>query len=101
MKTNIKQRNIKIIAEVHPQHMGSINELERMMLQCKMGGADFVKVQLYSSQSLFNNNDRNFLELKKEEFLRIVNYSRDIGIKLFASVFDEESFSVSFAEILW
>ena len=92
MKTNIKQRNIKIIAEVHPQHMGSINELERMMLQCKMGGADFVKVQLYSSQSLFNNNDRNFLELKKEEFLRIVNYSRNIGIRLFASVFDEERF---------
>ena len=78
MKTNIKQRNIKIIAEVHPQHMGSINELERMMLQCKMGGADFVKVQLYSCQSLFNNNDRNFLELKKEEFLRIVNYLRTL-----------------------
>ena len=68
MKTNIKQRNIKIIAEVHPQHMGSIYELERMILQCKMGGADFVKVQLYSSQNLFNNNDRNFLELKKDEY---------------------------------
>ena len=92
METNTKQRKIKIIAEVHPQHMGSIEELERMILQCKMGGADFVKVQLYSSKNLFNDDKRNYLELKTE-FLRIVKYSKNIGIKLFASVFDEERFN--------
>jgi len=93
METNTKQRKIKIIAEVHPQHMGSIEELERMILQCKMGGADFVKVQLYSSKNLFNDDKRNYLELKKTEFLRIVKYSKNIGIKLFASIFDEERFN--------
>ena len=64
MKTNTQQRSVKIIAEIHPQHMGSMDEI-KMILQCKINGADYVKVQLYSSQKLFQNNDREFLELKK------------------------------------
>ena len=48
MKKNIDQRKVKIIAEIHPQHMGSIEEIERMILQCKIGGADYVKVQFYN-----------------------------------------------------
>ena len=60
MKTNKIQRKVKIIAEVHPQFMGSMNELERMIIQCKANGADYVKVQLYNSKKLFNNNDREF-----------------------------------------
>lgn len=90
MKTNIQQRSVKIIAEIHPQHMGSIDEIKRMILQCKINGADYVKVQLYSSQKLFQNDDRAFLELTKKEFVEIFNYSKNIGIDLFASVFDEE-----------
>ena len=90
MQTNLKQRKVKIIAEVHPQHMGSMDELERMMLQCKIGGADYVKVQLYSSKKLFNNNQREYLEFKKDEFLRVADYAKKNNIKLFASIFDEE-----------
>ena len=69
--------------------MGSMDELERMMLQCKIGGADYVKVQLYSSKKLFNNNQREYLEFKKDEFLRVTDYAKN-NIKLFASIFDEE-----------
>ncbi len=90
MELNNKQRNVKIIAEIHPQHMGSISEVERMIIQCKISGADYVKVQLYSSKKLFNNTDREFLEFKKDEFLRVNEYANKIGIDLFASVFDEE-----------
>ena len=36
MKQNTKQRNIKIIAEIHPQHMGSIEEVQRMILNAKL-----------------------------------------------------------------
>ena len=67
MQTNLKQRKVKIIAEVHPQHMGSMDELERMMLQCKLV-EQIMKVQLYSSKKLFNNNQREYLEFKKDEF---------------------------------
>lgn len=90
MKTNKNQKNIKIITEIHPQHFGSFSEAERMILASKLGGADFVKVQLYSSQKLFNNNEREFLELTKREFIHLYEYSKNIGIELFASIFDEE-----------
>jgi sialic acid synthase SpsE len=90
MRTNKNQRKVKIIAEVHPQFMGSMNELERMIIQCKANGADYVKVQLYNSKKLFNNKDREFLEISKKEFFKISDYSKKIGIKLFASLFDEE-----------
>ena len=35
METNLIQRNVKIISEIHPQFIGSISELKRMILQCK------------------------------------------------------------------
>ena len=60
MEINKKQRKVKIIAEVHPQFFGSMNELERMIMMCKLGGADCVKVQLYNSKELFDNNDETF-----------------------------------------
>ena len=64
MKQNTKQRNIKIIAEIHPQHMGSIEEVQRMILQCKIGGANYIKVQLYNSKI-----DNLFWEYLKEKNL--------------------------------
>jgi len=90
MKLNSEQRLVKIISEIHPQNMGSISEAERMIMQSKLNGADYVKVQLYSSQKLFGNSDRNFLEISKKEFKHLVNFSREFGIEMFASVFDEE-----------
>ena len=39
----------KIICELHPQHRGDINDLESMILQCKMFGGDMVKLQLYDT----------------------------------------------------
>ncbi len=89
MELNKKQRNVKIIAEIHPQHMGSIKEIERMILQCKISGADYVKVQLYDSMKLFNNSERKFLEMSKDEFFHISEFAKKTGIDLFASIFDE------------
>ena len=48
--------------------MGSMEEAKRMILQSKMGGAQFVKVQLYNSQKLFGNNDRLYLEFERGVF---------------------------------
>ena len=90
METNKIQKKVKIISEIHPQHFGSIKEAERMILHSKLGGADYVKVQLYNSKKLFNNDERKFLELNKKEFIHLVDYSNKIGIEMFASIFDEE-----------
>ncbi len=90
MYQNKLQRNVKIISEIHPQHFGSMDEVKRMILQNKICGADYVKVQLYSSQKLFNNKDREFLEITKKEFHEMHSFAKSVGIELFASIFDEE-----------
>lgn len=90
METNLIQRNVKIISEIHPQFIGSISELKRMILQCKINGADYVKVQLYDSQKMFNNKDRTYLEITEKELSEINKFSNDHGINLTASIFDEK-----------
>tara|TARA_B100000963_G_C22586065_1_gene653160 strand:- start:42 stop:782 length:741 start_codon:yes stop_codon:yes gene_type:complete len=90
MKNNKYQRNVKIITEVHPQFLGNMNELKRMILQSKIGGANCVKVQLYSSEKLFNNKEREYLEISKKELSDIKKFSNDNDIELSASIFDEE-----------
>ena len=72
MKKNNNQRKVKIISEIHPQHLGSIDEAKRMILYSKLGGADFVKVQLYDSKLLFNNNLRSYIQLSKKSFLILI-----------------------------
>ena len=42
MKKNKEQRDVLIISEIAPQHMGSMSEIKRMILQSKIGGADIV-----------------------------------------------------------
>ena len=91
MQTNKSQRNVKIISEIHPQFLGSTNEIKRVILQSKIGGSDYVKVQLYNSKKLFNNQDREYLEISKNELKDIKKFSEDHGIELTASIFDEES----------
>ena len=90
MEINKKQRKVKIIAEVHPQFFGSMNELERMIMMCKLGGADCVKVQLYNSKELFDNNDRDFLEIKEDELIQIKETCDNYKIELSASIFGHD-----------
>ena len=90
MKDRFQKNKVTIISEIHPQHHGSMDEIKRMILQSKIGGADYVKVQLYSSQNLFNNDERKYIEINKTELKEISDYSRNIGIEPMASVFDEE-----------
>ena len=61
MKINTDQRSVRIISEIHPQHLGSMNEIKRMILQCKIGGADIVKIQLYSSKNIWGEGEIRFL----------------------------------------
>lgn len=90
MYKNLNQRKVKIISEIHPQHYGSMSEIKRMILQNKIFGADYVKVQLYTSKTLFNNDDREYLNISKDELEEIYNYGKSAGIEVFASIFDEE-----------
>lgn len=88
------RQKVKIIAEVHPQHHGEIEELKRMILQCKIGGADYIKIQIYNSKILFNDEERNYLEYSLSELKEIKSYCYDLGIELFASVFSLDAVDV-------
>ncbi len=90
MFNNQNQRSVKIINEIHPQHMGNSNEIERMILQSKICGADIVKLQLYSSELLWKNKDRIYLDIKEDELTKIKEYCDNLRVELSASIFDEE-----------
>lgn len=87
----LNKKKVKIIAEIHPQHHGDMDTIKQMILQCKIGGADYVKLQLYNSMQLFSNNDRQYLEIDEKELTEIKTYSDNIGIELFASVFSPDA----------
>ena len=76
-----KNKEVKIISEVYPQHNGSINELKRYILLSKLGGASFVKLQLYSSEKLFGNKDRNYLDVKFDELKSLKEFSDQNDMK--------------------
>lgn len=82
------KQKIKIICELSHQHSGDLNKLETMIMQSKMGGADFVKVQLFSSQDLFGDDRKRHLEITGEEFVHLCEFSKNLGIEMFASIFD-------------
>ena len=65
-----------------------MNEIKRMILQCKINGADIVKVQLYDSKKLFDNDERNYLEITKNELTDINEFCKSKDIELSASIFD-------------
>ena len=88
MRLNNDYRNLIIISELHPQHYGSINEIKRMIIQSKIGGADIVKVQLYDSKKLWGDNKRKHLDITKDELSEINEFCKFHGIELSASIFD-------------
>jgi len=89
MFDNLKNK-VKIISEIHPQHHGNMSELKRMILQSKIAGANYVKLQLYDSLRLFGNNERKYLEINEKELEDIKFYCDTVGIEVFCSIFSSE-----------
>lgn len=86
----IDKQIVKIICELHPQHRGSMSDIKSMILQCKMFGGDFVKLQLYDTLKLHGDIKRHHLEITFKELKEIKTYCDHLGIEMFCSVFDEE-----------
>lgn len=83
-----------IISEICGQFGGKIEVAEQMILQSKFGGADAVKVQLYSpdfdSKSLNHDESGDYLSITFVDLKRLKEYADMLHIEFFASVFDEE-----------
>ncbi len=92
---------VPIIAEIGVNHLGS---LERAKNMCKLaieGGADFLKFQTYVAEKRYDqiNNPKgkeftkNLKEwqLSKDDERELWKYAKDLGGKVFTSVYEAES----------
>lgn len=81
--------SLEIIAEIHPQHGGSMVAIREMIRQAKRNGADVAKFQLYDAEALLGPAWA-YLELGRDDVGRIKAWCDEEEIEFMASVFDEE-----------
>jgi N,N'-diacetyllegionaminate synthase len=81
--------SFEIIAEIHPQHGGSLMVAREMIRQAKLSGADVAKFQLYDAEKLLGHAWK-YLELSWEDTALIKRWCDEEEIEFMASVFDEE-----------
>ena len=98
-----------IIAEIGVNHNGSIEIAKKLILEAYIAGADAVKFQTFNSKKVVSSNTSlaeyqkinatennqydliRKLELTKEEFHEIKNYSSSLGIDFISTPFDLDS----------
>ena len=88
----------QIITEIGWNHMGDINQAKEMIKQSKDNGASLVKFQTWSVDRLrrgpWDDDGRidiyNKSELTKEQHHELFQYSEEVGIPFFTSVFSIE-----------
>lgn len=79
-----------LVAEIHPQHYGSIENIKRIILSAKIAGATSIKVQLYDTLKIHKNTSKKYLEITFNELKILKDFCEFLGIELFASVFNED-----------
>jgi N,N'-diacetyllegionaminate synthase len=89
-----KMSDVYIIAELCGQWGGSVRRAEQMILQCKMAGADAVKVQLWDTYRMPGENRElwEYLTMTKEQYSRLKDYAEKLNIDFFASPFHRDRF---------
>ncbi len=101
--------NCYVIAEIGHNHQGKLETAKEMFRVAKECGADAVKLQKRDNRSLFtkagyarpydNPNSygetygehREFLEFGLDEYKELLDYTKEIGVTLFATAFDINS----------
>lgn len=82
--------SLRIISEIGINHNGDFRLIEELIRQSSIGGADFAKFQLYSSQRVFGDDSRAKNEFTFSQVKTIKEICDAYDIEFFASVFDEE-----------
>jgi len=97
-----------IIAEIGINHNGSIELCKEMLMLAKVAGCDYAKIQKRNPDVCVPENQKSKLrmtpwgemtyldykyriEFNEEQIKELVEYGKDIGIELFASVWDLDS----------
>ena len=102
---------VKIISEIGINHNGSIEKCKELIMLSKVAGADYVKIQKRnpdvcvpehqkSKRRMTPWGEMSYLEYKyriefsEEQIKELVEYSNNLGINFFASVWDKDSVDV-------
>ena len=100
-------KQCKVISELGCNHQGSIITAKEMILQSKLAGADFIKLQkrdltnypkkwdnIYNSENSFGSTyyeHRKFLEFSIKQHIELKEYAESININYSTSVWDLKS----------
>ena len=99
---------VKIIAEIGINHNGSMEECKRMIMLAKVAGCDYAKIQKRNPDVCVPEHQKSVmrktpwgemtyleykykLEFTEEQIKELCEYSKEIGIEFFASVWDVDS----------
>lgn len=102
---------VKVISEIGINHNGDIKLAKQLISLSKVAGCDYVKIQKRNPDVCVPEEQKNkpkktpwgdmtYLEYKKrvefseEQIKELVEYSKDVGIEFFASVWDKDSVDV-------
>jgi pseudaminic acid synthase len=111
------KKNIFFIAEMSANHCGNLNHALKLIQTAKINGADAVKIQTYTAESMTLNIKKKYFKINKGiwkgKYLwdlydkgktplvwhkKLFNYAKKIGIKIFSTPFDDKA--VDFLEKL-
>jgi len=99
---------VKIIAEIGINHNGSIEECKKMIMLAKVSGCDYAKIQKRNPDVCVPEHQKSVmrktpwgemtyleykykLEFSEEQIKELCDFSKNIGIEFFASVWDLDS----------
>ena len=99
---------VKIIAEIGINHNGSMEECKRMIMLAKVAGCHYAKIQKRNPDVCVPEHQKSVmrktpwgemtyleykykLEFTEEQIKELCEYSKEIGIEFFASVWDVDS----------
>lgn len=95
-----------IIAEIGGSHDGNTQKAKAMIERASLAGVDCVKFQMFRTEDLFNEKDIAYpavrgyktqfermksVELARESFSELADYTKRFGIHFSASVWDKEA----------
>ena len=95
-------KEIKLIAEIGWNHMGSLNIAEKMIIAASKSGADYAKFQTWRVKNLkpgpWDNDGRREIykkaELTEEDYIILNKICKNYKIKFLTSLFNENDFEL-------
>jgi len=87
----------EIICEIASAHGGDTKKLRQLINYARQSGADWVKLQIFKYESLVENSNNAFddlkiIEIKQDLWGEILKFCENFTTKIIAEVYDQESF---------